>query len=253
MRKLRDAALAATMILGLAPSVASAAELLILNHDFEANPYADGGYANSGLGGGAPKQWKGAGVSNATWNPAASGYIDHEAHGTVLSTYNMGLSPTVGVNQTIGGGYTITANTRYTLTLDVGNRADVAGAWGYGFGLVAGDGLSSTPGDFFLKSMTGNIDPATGLEVASGTFKTLTMIFETGATGPEIGQQLTVMLGSFSNASGVYGAEYDNVHLDATALGVSAVPEPATWAMMITGFGLAGGALRRRRHAAALA
>lgn len=30
---------------------------------------------------------------------------------------------------------------------------------------------------------------------------------------------------------------------------VSAVPEPATWAMMITGFGLAGAALRRRRIA----
>jgi hypothetical protein len=31
----------------------------------------------------------------------------------------------------------------------------------------------------------------------------------------------------------------------------SAVPEPATWAMMITGFGLAGTALRRRRSALA--
>ena len=28
---------------------------------------------------------------------------------------------------------------------------------------------------------------------------------------------------------------------------VGAVPEPATWAMMIVGFGLVGGALRRRR------
>ena len=31
----------------------------------------------------------------------------------------------------------------------------------------------------------------------------------------------------------------------------SAVPEPATWAMMITGFGLAGTALRRRNRALA--
>jgi hypothetical protein len=30
----------------------------------------------------------------------------------------------------------------------------------------------------------------------------------------------------------------------------SAVPEPATWAMMIIGFGVAGGALRRRPAAA---
>lgn len=31
----------------------------------------------------------------------------------------------------------------------------------------------------------------------------------------------------------------------------AAVPEPAAWALMITGFGLAGGALRRRRKGAA--
>ncbi len=36
--------------------------------------------------------------------------------------------------------------------------------------------------------------------------------------------------------------------LDATA-----VPEPATWAMMITGFGLVGGSLRRRRTRAGFA
>lgn len=33
----------------------------------------------------------------------------------------------------------------------------------------------------------------------------------------------------------------------------SAVPEPATWAMMITGFGLAGAAMRRRRGALTVA
>ncbi len=37
------------------------------------------------------------------------------------------------------------------------------------------------------------------------------------------------------------------------SLSVSAVPEPATWAMMITGFGLAGAAIRRRRGALAVA
>ena len=33
--------------------------------------------------------------------------------------------------------------------------------------------------------------------------------------------------------------------------GTPGVPEPATWAMLIAGFGLAGGALRRRRYASA--
>ena len=35
--------------------------------------------------------------------------------------------------------------------------------------------------------------------------------------------------------------------LDYVTLDVASVPEPATWAMMIGGFGLAGAALRRRR------
>lgn len=41
------------------------------------------------------------------------------------------------------------------------------------------------------------------------------------------------------------GFEFDNVTLAA------AVPEPATWAMMIGGFGLVGGAMRRRKAALA--
>ncbi len=42
-----------------------------------------------------------------------------------------------------------------------------------------------------------------------------------------------------SNSAGAFGAALDNVS-------VSAVPEPATWAMMLLGIGLIGGAMRRR-------
>ena len=41
--------------------------------------------------------------------------------------------------------------------------------------------------------------------------------------------------------------------LDGVNLSLSAVPEPASWAMMIGGFGLVGGAMRRRRAVAAAA
>lgn len=46
-----------------------------------------------------------------------------------------------------------------------------------------------------------------------------------------------------TGASDSYGGYLDNITIS------SAVPEPATWAMMITGFGLAGSAIRRRRVA----
>ncbi len=44
-------------------------------------------------------------------------------------------------------------------------------------------------------------------------------------------------------ASGAYGPALDSVS-------IAAIPEPATWGMMILGFGVIGGAVRRRKAAA---
>ena len=49
----------------------------------------------------------------------------------------------------------------------------------------------------------------------------------------------------------------DNIFLAALLISgnatvTSGVPEPATWAMMITGFGMIGGAMRRRKATATL-
>lgn len=46
---------------------------------------------------------------------------------------------------------------------------------------------------------------------------------------------------------------YDDITLGSAKAGGGAVPEPATWALMISGFGLAGVALRRRRSVATFA
>ena len=44
-----------------------------------------------------------------------------------------------------------------------------------------------------------------------------------------------------------YDVGLDNIRFDVRAIDSgSAVPEPATWAMMIAGFGLVGAAMRRR-------
>jgi choice-of-anchor C domain-containing protein len=63
-----------------------------------------------------------------------------------------------------------------------------------------------------------------------------------------VADSATTTLSFSSLTAGAYGPALDNVAVTA----LSAVPEPATWGMMIAGFGLAGGVLRRGRRAPAL-
>lgn len=83
--------------------------------------------------------------------------------------------------------------------------------------------------NLFTFSTPGNTRTDMGWTPYSFTFK---------ASGP------STTLTFASQDPGAYGAALD-------AVSVSAVPEPASWALMIMGFGLAGGALRRRRSAVA--
>lgn len=69
---------------------------------------------------------------------------------------------------------------------------------------------------------------------------------------------LTLWLDDFAGG-GLYlqtaqrGQAYTNLFVAGSGTGVGDVPEPATWAIMIGGIGLAGGALRRRKASLAFA
>jgi len=56
-----------------------------------------------------------------------------------------------------------------------------------------------------------------------------------------------------SYASGYTSSGYPNSFFAATSASVAAVPEPATWAMMLVGFGGLGAAMRSRRKQSAAA
>jgi hypothetical protein len=80
-----------------------------------------------------------------------------------------------------------------------------------------------------------------GVIAPNEPFSDITMFFT--AVGAE---SLTFSFSTGSNDN--VGPILDNVSLDIAAPG-AAVPEPATWAMMIGGFALAGAAMRRRQTA----
>lgn len=75
----------------------------------------------------------------------------------------------------------------------------------------------------------------TGAELAAGAFN----------GNQSVGRRMTYNFGGDQVTQVIFSSAENSFELDNIA--VSAVPEPATWAMMIAGFGMAGAALRRRR------
>ena len=222
---------------------AQAATVAIENGDFTAGWSQNDGDFRAGHAGGTPPGWGASGGSGTGhWNPTAASFVNEAAHGGVGWAHGVGVAnqsnPSMMAQKVAG--HTIQANTRYTLTIDVGRRADVSGAWGFEVGLLGG--LLDGSGELFAKLT----DVTSGVTIAPGTFGTVSLVFETGASDAFLGKELHILLGG----TGI-GAAFDNVMLDASPLSVSAVPEPATWAMMITGFAGVGAMIRRRRSLAA--
>ena len=84
------------------------------------------------------------------------------------------------------------------------------------------------------------------------------LLFSSSFTVPAAGHS-TVLLGGLSNTQGLilqfgpdgYEVAIDNIAYDLSPL-TAGVPEPASWAMLITGFGLTGAMARRRRQVCAV-
>ena len=93
----------------------------------------------------------------------------------------------------------------------------------------------STDGVTFSDVLSGEFSRGTGALLGAETF---------GLSGAARFVQLSLS-GNHQQYPEYYG--YAPVGLSEVRFGGSAVPEPATWAMMIAGFGLVGGAIRARR------
>jgi len=116
----------------------------------------------------------------------------------------------------------------YTLTVERGVRND----------------FQASPGWIALTfSNTSTTVYGTGTLATPGNWSTFTSTYTVGAL--DVGSTIGIVL----NGAGNQG-NWDNVRLDGPR-GNGTVPEPASWAMMIAGFGLVGASLRSRRQSAA--
>lgn len=142
----------------------------------------------------------------------------------------------VGLEQTLAT--TLTAATRYTLTVQVGNIASGTSLPGSSDGGNVFYNLDGFPG-YRIDFMAGNTvlasdDNSLGGTIPEGEWRLATVTFETGASHPLLGEALRIRLVNLdlsgSQASPNIEVDFDDVQLRAVA-----VPEPSTFALCLVG------------------
>lgn len=239
--------LLATLAL-VAASPARAELLTIQNAGFETLFLADNTFNVSSPG---PAGWSAYGTINhnnrsiGVVNPTGSllypgGAPEGRNVGVVFLMDNAGNQSQFagiesGLVQTLAA--TLQINTRYTLTVEVGNMANdpspsntfvFTGFPGYRVDLLAGGQVIASDNNSLLP--------------AEGTFLTSQFSLSIGASHVLAGQSLGIRLVNLNAAPGIE-VNFDNVRLDATA-----IPEPATAAGLLGTVVLMMSAFARRRQ-----
>jgi len=206
IRKILVAAMAATIVM---TGPALAGSIPIVNYSFESPAQGYGGYVGGATG------W--VANNSGVWYPYSSQLSQGPTDGLQVAWSNGG-----SLSQTLTS--VLTANTQYTLNVDLLNRTD---------GLI---NISSTVELLAGSNVLGSSTVTGGI---GGTNVLQTVSFFSGVS-PYVGQNLGIAL-----ISGGGQSDWDNVRLTS----VAAVPEPESYAMMLAGLGLLGFMVRRKKIA----
>jgi hypothetical protein len=221
---------------------ANAASLSIVNAGFEEPITGEGDFSINVLPGWTlydPSNLTSATIAGGepiygAYNPTADFYVNEAPGGInvgyVYLTYPAG-SGVVGISQILTS--VLTANTKYTLQVEIGNIPPVngfsslGGFPGYAIQLLAGGNLLNQ--DFNKLSIT------------EGSFVTSSISYITSANNSNLGKPLEIRLLNLLQSDGIE-VNFDNVRLDATQ-----VPEPSPILGITLGFVGASLALKKRK------
>ena len=212
------------VLFGLAGTV-QASPITVTNASFELPVLPEGGF-NSVVPG-----WTVVSGSPGAYNPPATTATPTDGS-NVLFLQALHTGSQGSVSQTLAA--VLTANTLYTLLVDVGSRADFNFSLGYTVELLAGStvlGTDSSP-----------VPP-------SGSFIQASVQYTALAGDPLLGQVLGIRLSNVIPVASSTTTLMDNVRLDGSLVqdsGPTPVPEPGTALLLISGMA-ARRFLRRRR------
>ena len=146
-----------------------------------------------------------------------SGFYAFNTGDSVTFSFDLSGNQRTGGSDNFYAGFVFGANTLMT-------SYNLGGAWG--------------PANVFNNIATTAVTTSSG--ISGNSFANYSINFVAGQAGT-----VAFKLGNsgFSNGNDNVGPVADNLNLSSSG----AVPEPATWAMMILGFGAAGSMIRRRR------
>jgi hypothetical protein len=180
---------------------------------------------------------------NVNWNSGCGKASCFNEHGVFTQTWSAGDAHgpmTIGQFLLERGVLGSLDGQTFNISFSIGGQT--VGTWGnYNMAAIAGDELNFSGENFVWNPEDGDLVLTLSIlhqdTSGGGGFRLFAANEGGGGGGGDNGLPTPPDQGQF-----------DVGGLDDTLPNVQAVPEPATWAMMIAGFGLAGATLRQRRR-----